>query len=171
MKISVAQIDEDEGLRLRHIYGEGEPALEVEDSRLTGRAELDLSANRDGARVKLVGNVKATIEYDCDRCLGPQSVKVDQDFDLLYLPPAGNEGEHELGEPDLLVGFYQGEFIDADDLVREQVMLALPMVKLCGEGCRGLCAGCGANLNLGECSCSVEQGDPRWEALRRLKSN
>ncbi len=171
MKISVAQIDEDEGLHFHHLYGEGEPALEIEDARLMGRAELELSANREGARVKLAGSVKATIEYDCDRCLGPQSIKVDQDFDLLYLPPAGSEGEHELGERDLLVGFYQGDFIDADDLVREQVVLALPMVKLCAEECRGLCVECGANLNQGECSCSIEQGDPRWEALKRLKSD
>jgi uncharacterized protein len=171
MKISVAQIDEDEGLRLHHLYGEGEPALDSEETRMTGRTELELSAAREGARVKLAGKIKATVEYDCDRCLSPQTVKIDQDFDLLYIPPAGTEGEHELGERDLSVGFYQGDFIDADDLVREQVVLALPMVKLCADECRGLCPECGANLNQGACSCPVQQVDPRWEALKGLKSN
>jgi uncharacterized protein len=171
MNVNVAQISEDEGLNLRHLYAEGEPELSGDDSRLAGRTALDLQATRAGLQVRLAGNVKATVQFDCDRCLKPLSVAVDQSFDLLYVPPLGAGEEHELGEDDLSIAFYQGDVIDLDDLVREQIELAIPMARLCGDECRGLCPDCGANLNEGKCACGVEQVDPRWTALKELKSN
>lgn len=171
MIISISKISEDEGLDIHHLYPNGKPDLSGDDSRLVGRPELNLQATRAGDEVRLVGNLKATVEIDCDRCLKPSTMPVDQSFDLLYLPPAKTSEEKELGDDDLSIAFYQDEVIDIDDLVREQVELALPMARLCGEGCRGLCPECGANLNESECHCSDEQVDPRWGALKELKSN
>jgi uncharacterized protein len=101
----------------------------------------------------------------------PVTIPVEQSFDLLYIPPLRVEDERELGEDDLAVGFYQNQVIEVDDLVREQIELALPMGRLCKQDCRGLCPHCGANLNQVECGCSAEVVDPRWEALRVLKSD
>ena len=171
MNVNVAQISEDEGLNVHHLYGEGEPGLSGDDARLAGRTALDLQATRAGQQVRLAGSVRATVQFDCDRCLKPLSVAVDQSFDLLYIPPPGSEEEHELGEDDLSIAFYQDDQIDFDDLVREQIELALPMARLCSEECRGLCPDCGANLNEAECACKLEQVDPRWAALKELKSN
>jgi DUF177 domain-containing protein len=171
MKVNVAQISEDEGLRIHHLYPEGEPVLGGDDSRLTGRTVLDLQATRAREKVGLAGNVSATVEFDCDRCLKPVAFAVDQSFDLLYVPPLGIGEEHELGEDDLSIGFYQDDEIDFDDLVREQIELALPMARLCGDDCRGLCPECGANLNDAECACEAEEVDARWAALKELKSN
>jgi uncharacterized protein len=171
MKVNVAQISEDEGLDIHHLYPEGEPVLGGEDSRLEGRTVLDLRATRAREKVWLAGNVTATVEFDCDRCLKPVAFAVDQSFDLLYVPPLGTGEEHELGEDDLSIAFYQDDVIDFDDLVREQIELALPMARLCSEGCRGLCPECGANLNDVECACKTMQVDARWSALKELKSN
>src|ERR1051325_8432514 len=143
MNINVSQICEDEGLDIHHLYTEGEPDLGSDYSRLTGRPELDLQATRAGDEVRLVGNLKATVEIDCDRCLKPLTMAVDQSFDLLYVPPAKTSAEKELGDDDLSIGFYQDEVINVDDVVREQVELALPMTRLCSEECRGLCPECG----------------------------
>jgi uncharacterized protein len=96
-------------------------------------------------------------------------VPVEQSFDLVYVPPLGTEDEHELGEGDLSLGFYQDGVIDVDDLAREQIELALPMARLCTEECRGLCPECGANLNHSHCACNIEV-DTRWAALKELKS-
>lgn len=172
MIIFISQISKDEGLKVHHLYPEGEPRLAGDESRLVGRPELDLRATREEDRVRLAGAIKATVEIECDRCLTPLTVPVDQSFDLIYVPPnrpAGAHDEKELGEDDLYVSFYQGQAIDLDDLVREQIELTLPMARLCGEQCRGLCPHCGANLNQQQCDCSSEEIDPRWAALKNLQ--
>jgi uncharacterized protein len=58
--------------------------------------------------------------------------------------------------------------IDITGEIRDTVLLTLPMKVLCSEDCRGLCAGCGANLNSESCRCAAPPADPRWEALRKL---
>jgi uncharacterized protein len=171
MDISISQISEDEGLNIHHLYPEGQPLLGGEETRLVGRAELYLQATRAGEDVSLAGNLKATVETVCDRCLKTLTIPVDQSFDLLYVPPAKTSEEKELGDEDLSIAFYHDQIINVDDLVREQVELALPMARLCKGECRGLCPECGANLNEGDCRCSEREVDPRWSALKELKSN
>jgi uncharacterized protein len=170
MNIVVAHISEDEGLTINHLYPEGEPDLKSYDTRLIGGAELNLQATRAGDEVELVGEVTAVVGFECDRCLGPLSVLVRQSFELLYVPPLKIQDERELGVDDLSVGFYQGGVIDADDLVREQIELTLPMARLCSDDCRGLCPECGANLNERQCACEIEEVDARLSALKELKS-
>lgn len=170
MNIVVAQISEDEGLSVHHLYADGEPGLLGEEGHLIGRSELNLQAARANDKVELIGSVSAVVEFECDRCLRPLSVPVEQSFDLLYVPPLGTGDENELGDNDLSIGFYQGEVIDIDDVVREQIELALPMAHLCSEQCRGLCQQCGANLNDGACACQNEELDARWSVLEELKS-
>jgi len=170
MKIVVAQISEDEGLTLEYVYPEGEPALASDEARLQGHCNLNLHATRAGDEVELIGSVNAAVGFECDRCLLPLSIPIEQSFDLFYVPPLKAGDERELGTDDLSTGFYQGESIDLDDVVREQLELALPMARLCSEDCQGLCPNCGANLNDGNCACGVNQVDERWAALGELKS-
>ena len=169
MDVNVSQISEYDGLTIQHVYAEGEPRLTGDDSRVVGRTALKLYASRDGDKVRLAGSLSAGVEIDCDRCLALVSIPVDKTFDLLYVPPLRAEEEKELEDDDLSVAFYQRQVIDLDDLVREQIELALPMGRLCGEACRGLCAECGANLNEAECTCAANPADSRWGALGRLK--
>ena len=170
MDVNVSQISEYDGLTIQHVYAEGEPRLTGDESRIVGRAALNLYASRDGDKVRLVGSLTAAVEIDCDRCLALVSMPVDKAFDLLYVPPLRAEEEKELEDDDLSVAFYHRQVIDLDDLVCEQIELALPMGRLCTEDCRGLCPECGANLNEAECTCSADFGDSRWGALSRLKS-
>lgn len=170
MKIVVAQISEDEGLSVHHIYPQAELVLAGEGARLSGPCELSLQATRADNRVELIGKISTAVEFECDRCLTRLELPVGESFDLLYIPPLGIENEHELGEDDLSLGFYQDGVIDVDDIAREQIELALPMARLCAEDCRGLCPECGANLNHGECDCSKDRIDDRWTALKELKS-
>jgi len=169
MKIVVAQISEDEGLSLHHLYPEGEPGSGV-DGHLIGQSELSLRATRAREKVEIIGSINAVVGFECDRCLAPLSVPIEQSFELLYVPPLGTGDEQELGGQDLSIGFYQDGIIDVDDLVREQIELALPMARLCREGCRGLCPECGANLNDGDCACETGRVDERWAALDNFKS-
>jgi uncharacterized protein len=173
MEINISQIDEYDGLSVEHLYPEGEPDLEDPDSQLLDRTALQFRATRKGEEVLLRGNLKASLQFACDRCLTSFSTPVLQSFDLLYLPanPSRNaHEEYELNVDDLSIAYYQGQVINLDDLVREQIHLTLPMTRLCREDCCGLCPECGANLNEGQCSCTSEQIDPRWAALRELKN-
>jgi uncharacterized protein len=170
MNIVVAQISEDEGLSLEYSYPEGEPALASSEAKLIGRCKLNVQATRARDEVELVGSLKADVGFECDRCLKPMTIPIEQSFDLFYVPPMKSRDERELGADDLSTAFYQGEAIDLDDVVREQVELALPMSRLCSEQCQGLCSGCGANLNVTKCACNVDRVDERWAALNELKS-
>jgi uncharacterized protein len=57
-----------------------------------------------------------------------------------------------------------------EDVLREQVLLAVPLKAICREDCKGLCPQCGKNLNLETCSCDNAITDPRWGALKDLRS-
>ncbi|MBI5187527.1 MAG: DUF177 domain-containing protein, partial [Nitrospirae bacterium] len=69
---------------------------------------------------------------------------------------------------ELDMGFYSGEELELLDLIKEQVMLNLPMKPLCSDSCKGICPQCGTDLNEGNCGCSREDIDPRLEVLKRL---
>ena len=60
--------------------------------------------------------------------------------------------------------------IDLEPHLRDELILLVPMYFECRPGCKGLCAGCGANLNDADCQCSTQDMDPRWDALRALKN-
>jgi uncharacterized protein len=174
MRINVSQISEDEGLKIRHLFPEREPSLRSKETQIIGRPALSAYATRKGSQVRLTGKLSSTVQIDCARCLAPVPISVEEGFDLFYIPsfdPTALKEEKELGEEDLMVAFYQGDQIDLDDLVREQIELALPMARLCASDCRGLCPECGANLNEGQCACGPEYADPRWAVLDQLKDD
>jgi len=173
MLINLEQIRKDEGLSIHHVYADGELSLQSDATRIVGRPSMRLVASRSGDELRLVGDVQTAVEFECDRCLAPLALPVDQSFDLLYVPPLhlAAADEKELGDDDLTIGFYHNNVINVDDLVREQIELALPMARVCAETCRGLCPDCGANLNKTVCTCAVEEIDPRWAALKPLESH
>jgi uncharacterized protein len=146
------------------------------DFRLVGMATLAGVATKDGRKVRLAGTLQATLECPCSRCLDPLAIRVDSTLDLLFLPasdavPAGTrDAETGVEADDLGVSFYQDDVLDLSEVVREQLFLAVPMKPLCADACRGLCPTCGVNRNREDCSCNTEWVDPRFDALRRLKS-
>ncbi|HET6915863.1 MAG TPA: DUF177 domain-containing protein [Acidimicrobiales bacterium] len=76
--------------------------------------------------------------------------------------PAGEEEDEETYP-------LKGELLDLQPLVRDALLLDLPLAPLCREDCKGLCPTCGADLNDGPCSCARAPADPRWAALDLLK--
>jgi uncharacterized protein len=96
---------------------------------------------------------------------------IDHTFDLLYRPlGVDRKGEEAaIHEPETEIGYYQGEGLELEDVLREQVLLAVPIKQLCRETCKGLCPQCGKNLNRETCDCAAPQLDARWSALKDLK--
>ena len=73
----------------------------------------------------------------------------------------------DAGEAEM--GFYEGDGLELNDVLREFVLLALPMRKLCDENCKGICPVCGQNRNQNECRCQNAAEDNRWAALKELR--
>jgi uncharacterized protein len=140
-----------------------------------GRAEL-LEENRGGRNVvediRVLGTFSTTVEVRCARCVDPVPTKVGGEFDLLYRPLGVDAGrdERSISEAETEIGYYSGDGIQLDDVLREQILLALPVKIVCREECRGFCAGCGRNLNIEQCTCEDHSPDPRWAALAEIKN-
>jgi len=134
--------------------------------RATGEAEL--LDNTDEIRIK--GNLTVAMEAECDRCLGQAVFPIDAQFDLFYQPMAEIAVEEEVaidpGEAE--IGFYEGDGLELEDILREQVLLMLPMQRTCRSDCKGICPVCGRNRNEVSCECRTHPGDDRWAALRNL---
>lgn len=167
------ELDKLEGgkARFAHTYEPGELVLDDEHARLTEPPEVAGSVRRSGHEVRLQGQIRARAEVDCDRCLKQVSIPVETTFDVTYVPAADYaEGETaELQAEDMGLSIYEDEAIDVDELVREQVLLALPTRALCTTDCKGLCPVCGSNRNEKPCECEAENSDPRWSALKDLR--
>jgi uncharacterized protein len=135
------------------------------DTKVTG------TVARRGGRLLLGVRVRSSIHVECSRCLDEFDLGIESDFDLVFhreerarLPEGMDEEDFILLTDDLEKRF------DIFPRVRESILLELPIRFLCKENCMGLCAKCGANLNEGDCGCSKEAGDPRWDDLKKLLS-
>ncbi|HZT31448.1 MAG TPA: DUF177 domain-containing protein [Bryobacteraceae bacterium] len=118
--------------------------------------------------VRVRGSLTVTMESPCDRCLGRARFVLEPAFDLFYRPVSDIEREEEVGleEGEIEIGFYQGGGMELEDILREQILLLLPMQRTCKEDCKGICPVCGANRNETACDCRVTPADDRWGALR-----
>jgi uncharacterized protein len=120
--------------------------------------------------------LRARLSYEqtlcCNRCLTPIVEPAESDVELMILVERGpgGAGEHELRERDLGVLYLEGEVLQTDPILIEQLQLNVPMKPLCRPDCQGLCPICGADRNAGACSCAEQEADPRWAALAALKS-
>jgi uncharacterized protein len=125
-----------------------------------------------GYEVFVNGHIDAQAQVDCDRCLQPVELPVSTDFALEYITGSDYESSDvaELTEAEMSVSVFDGEGIDVDEIVKEQIVLAVPTRTLCREGCKGICPECGIDKNTGECQCVTDDIDPRWAALKNLTS-
>jgi uncharacterized metal-binding protein YceD (DUF177 family) len=121
---------------------------------LPGAVQLELSIQGSGA-VLVRGRIEATFEVPCARCLAPATVDAGTAVCATYVPESDGIGqaaddEAPLDPDDLERMIFDGRHLDLRPMLAELVALAYPMRALCprGEQCRGLCGGCGADLNL-----------------------
>lgn len=153
----------------------GEELTQVAPLRTEGRAEL-LREMRGAKEVvediRFVGSFSTEVEVRCARCLEPVHNAVSEAFDLLYRPQGVDAtGHHEvsISQAQTEIGYYQGEGLLLEDVLKEQILLALPVKQVCSANCKGLCPHCGANLNSDRCNCAATLSDPRWSALGDLR--
>ncbi|NTW36333.1 MAG: DUF177 domain-containing protein [Syntrophobacteraceae bacterium] len=133
--------------------------------------QVRLEIQKHPDHVRIVGEVKGNLQVSCHRCLSPFEWQLNEPVDVFLIPEAQSpqEEETELELEELDYDFFDGEVIEIDQLIAEQIFLALPFKALCGESCRGLCPRCGVNLNEEPCRCVGGADKSPFASLLRLK--
>ncbi len=149
--------------------------VDFSDAAITQVTPLETAGTAEllpntGGEVRIRGRLSVSIEAECDRCLGSAVFPLDQQFDLFYRPLAtiARDEEVAIDEGEAEIGFYQGGGIELEDVLREQILLMLPMQRVCSAACKGICPVCGKNRNENPCDCHAAGMDDRWAGLRNL---
>jgi|SRR5450755_497745 uncharacterized protein len=140
-------------------------SLRVELAEVPAGADVELSVRLEAVTegVLVTGTAAAPVAGECARCLEPLTSSVEASFQELY---HYEPGEAEDDEDELLL---EGDLLDLEPVLRDAVVLALPLAPLCTEDCPGLCAECGVRLaDTGPGHRHEDAVLPEWEALRQL---
>lgn len=135
---------------------------------IKGYVDVDVTLSRRSENIIIKGLVKFTHKLQCSRCSKEILRKRTEKIDVHYVPSKLLSPELELTEKDVNTLFYEGDLINLEQLVRDAIILSMPMKPLCKPDCKGLCPRCGRDLNEGECGCTGRSIDPRWQTLEKL---
>jgi uncharacterized protein len=130
-----------------------------------------LSLDKQADNIRVTGKIEGSLEVDCHRCLRTFSFPLSEDVDIYLIEEdrTAEEDEKELDLEEPAYEFFDGEVIEIDQLIAEQIFLALPVKVLCDEDCKGLCPNCGANLNEEACQCKTDNRQSPFAKLESFK--
>ncbi len=155
----------EKGPRVHHHRASATEYL-VNNENFAGEITIQAVVHKEGGLlcINLTADLPGT--FICDRCgsIFSRHHHARSDF---YFSYGGKSAFRK--DPDITEISPGAVELDISQEIRDLVILSLPYQFFCKEDCRGLCAGCGANLNEEECRCENAEMDPRWEVLRRLK--
>ena len=122
--------------------------------------------------VLIEGNINIDVTLKCSRCcsdfvLPLKNLTFSDEFNPVQ--EMSEDDEHELTHEELDLSYYDNDEIDVHELIKEQVLLSVPMKPVCSENCKGICVTCGKDLNAGLCECKEDGHDPRLAPLQKLK--
>ena len=144
----------------------GEEAVQVGELDTSGQAEV-IHEHRGPkeivADIRLKGRFAGRFEVPCARCIEPVEIPLEAEFDLIFRPIGADVDppERSITASETEIGYYQGDSLLLEDVLREQVLLSLPVRTLCKPDCKGLCPRCGQNRNTDSCSCDQDRKSTR----------
>jgi len=145
----------------------------TENVQQVGSLDWSASAERAGNEIRIAGSLNSEVELPCSRCLEPARIAISKPFDLFFRQRDeemfDEDEEIKLTESETRTAFFTGTQLAITDILREQILLALPMKALCTLDCKGLCPRCGMNLNTGNCNCPKEDFSPHMDTLLEIK--
>ncbi len=103
-----------------------------------------------GKEFILNGTLEGKLIFECSRCLEEFTEKIKIEL------------EEEIPREEI----NNLENVDLTHLLKENILLSIPIKLLCSEDCKGLCPVCGQNLNYEQCDCKKENVDPRLAKLK-----
>jgi len=126
---------------------------------------VDLEIERTAEAIVVAVRWKSDVEFACDRCAVPFQVQLEDEVSLVY---TFNPKMADTDDENLFLVSESTQEVDMRESLRQSMILALPLKRLCHDGCRGLCPQCGADLNMEICNCSAHPDDPRWDKLKQF---
>ncbi len=142
--------------------------LDLDDQLSCGEISTTLRISRSETTASVDGGLIAEAHLECDRCLESINREIHGKFKIV-VTESPSMASGATPDSDIIV-FPQGtEELDISSLLRDAIVLERPMKDVCDEACKGLCAGCGVNLNHSNCECKVEEFDERWAPLKKIK--
>lgn len=133
----------------------------ADDYAFVGPLTVEGHVVHTGSCWRAEGVIRCTKSYVCDRCLAPCQEEQEHPFSEEFRRTGEMADDEEANR-------FDGDLIDITELVRDTVLAAQPLSKLCKPDCKGLCPVCGADLNQGDCGCDRFVPDPRMAALQEL---
>jgi uncharacterized protein len=126
--------------------------------------ELDIRLEAVMEGVLVSGTARSPLSGECARCLDPLASSIEVDFQELYVYSDTRSGESAEDDEHRL----EGDLIDLGPVIRDAMVLALPLSPLCRDDCPGLCPECGVRLADAEPDHHHDAVDPRWAALQGM---
>jgi uncharacterized protein len=165
-QVDVTHIPE-EGLRVSISEDAEDLDLSAPGTRFRERVSGELHLAKAGEAICATGRLTVPVTFECMRCLRPFHATLDIPVAAQFLPgpPPAAPGEHQMPEDEAEDYYYADNVVVLDDLVRQEVFLAIPFSPQCRPECRGLCGQCGQDLNVETCACAPPP-DPRLAGLR-----
>jgi uncharacterized protein len=143
------------------------------DLKIVGPVKGHARMRRVNQGLLVDGWVDLTLEFMCTRCLKQFEQLMHIAFEERFYPTVDVVTGTPLPptQEDDVFSIDEHHQIDLTEAIRQNVLLAIPMVTLCQEDCAGLCAQCGHDLNLGPCNCVPDEVDSRLNVLKTLLQN
>jgi uncharacterized protein len=153
MFIDIKQITPN-GLDLKGSIEIDENLLIEEGSGFLENLNYKVHLSLEGKKIKARGSVNTIISLPCVSCLEHFELKINSKFDVILFPgKLIGETNASLNPDDMEYIFFDGNQIDLEKILVEQVNLFIPYKPLCSSDCKGLCSNCGVNLNYDNCQC------------------
>ncbi len=140
-----------------------------------GTVKLAIEVSHSGQEVLVKGSIEASVEAVCSRCLEPFVQIVNTNFTESFAvvkDSAAEETPASLAVETANMLTVTGDFLYLDEYIRQLIILAEDHSPLCKPDCKGICSGCGTDLNVSNCQCVDDDSDIdiRLLKLKELKS-
>jgi DUF177 domain-containing protein len=143
-----------EGLLVKDTLKLDQDLLIEEEGFFVEALDFNVHLSRDGQKIRTRGQLKTVVSLRCVSCLENFEFDVDSNFDLILFPVhLVDENHAALQSSEMEYIFYEGDEIDLEKILMEQINLFIPYNPACSGHCKGICANCGTNLNYEECNC------------------
>jgi uncharacterized protein len=138
----------------------------LREEGLTDPVKVEVITAKNNSCLTVECNINIETNFVCDRCLKNYKSRLEAHTEFIITDDPRMKSDSD----DILFVSLGEDIVDISKNLRDAVLLAYPLKKLCSQNCKGLCPHCGINLNFEVCQCHTEEIDPRWEKLKELKN-